>query len=153
VIAVQEPASIVALGAVFSQDTHPFPTDAVSRCWREEISAAGIDCFVVVDGLEVVGFGAVKGNEILHFGIALERWGTGLAGQAHDALLGVMRVGGVERAWLRVFTGNGRARAFYEKRGWHPTGERTTSTFEPHPELLHYERNIGPFQASEEPPQ
>lgn len=56
-----------------------------------------------------------------------------------------MRVRGVQRAWLRVFTGNRRGRRFYERLGWEPTGDRTRSSFPPYPELLRYEL---PAQAS-----
>jgi len=85
---------------------------------------------------------AIRGDELLHFGIALELWGSGLAVAAHDAVLERMRAAGVRRAWLRVFTGNGRGRAFYEKLGWRPSGERSRSTFAPYPELLRYERDL-----------
>ncbi len=61
---------------------------------------------------------------------------------AHDAVLERMRTNDVRRAWLRVFTANGRGRAFYEKLGWRWTGERSVSTFAPYPELLHYERDL-----------
>lgn len=60
-----------------------------------------------------------------------------------DAVLERMRSAGVTRAWLRVFTGNERARRFYERLGWTPNGERSRSTFAPCPELLQYERELG----------
>lgn len=142
VLAIEEPAAIAGLAAVFPQDDHPFPREVVARRWLEEIDTPGIDCFVVTTGDAAAGFAAVRDAELLHFGVALEHWGTGLAQEAHDALLDVMRRRGVTRAWLRVFTGNGRGRAFYEKLGWSPTGERTRSTFPPQPELLRYERDL-----------
>lgn len=135
---------MAGLAAVFSQDEHPFPRDDVARRWLEEIGTPGTDCFVVTAGVEAVGFAALRDDEFLHFGVAIEHWGTGLAQQAHDALLQQMRDRGVARAWLRVFTDNGRGRAFYEKLGWSPTGERTRSTFPPRPELLRYERDLRP---------
>lgn len=142
VVAVQEPASIAALGDVFPQAEYPFPRDEIGRRWREEVEAAGTDCFVILDHGDVVGFAATRGDELLHFGVTVGRWGTGLAGRAHDAVLETLRGRGHARAWLRVFTGNGRARAFYAKHGWQPTGDRTRSTFAPHPELLRYERDL-----------
>lgn len=142
VVAIQEPASVVSLASVFPQEAFPFPRDDVAQRWREEISTPGTDCYVVVNGGAVVGFAALRGDEILHLGIAIEHWRTGIAQQAHDALIGLMRGRGVARAWLRVFTGNGRGREFYERLGWRPTGERTRSTFAPNPELLRYERDI-----------
>lgn len=50
-----------------------------------------------------------------------------------------MRARGVQQAWLRVFTKNGRGRRFYEKRGWHATGDTTRSSYPPYVELLRYE--------------
>lgn len=142
VVSIQEPASIVGLASVFPQDEFPFPRQDVARRWREEIAEAGTECFVVLEEGAVVGFAAIRGEELLHFGIAIERWGSGIAQQAHDALIDAMRYHGVSRAWLRVFTGNARGRAFYEGLGWRPTGERTHSTFAPNPELLRYELDL-----------
>lgn len=142
VVAIQEPASVASLASVFPQEEFPFPRADVARRWREEINTPVIDCIVVVAAGAVVGFAAIHKDEVLHFGIAIEHWGTGLAHQAHDALIDLMRSRGVTRAWLRVFTGNSRGRAFYERLGWRPTGERTRSTFAPNPELLHYELDL-----------
>jgi len=142
VVAIQEPASVASLAFVFPQGAFPFPREDVARRWRHEINTPGIDCYVVVAADAVIGLAAIQKDEVLHFGIAIEYWGTGVAQQAHDALLGLMRSRGITRAWLRVFTGNGRGRAFYERLGWRPTGERTHSTFAPNPELLHYERDF-----------
>jgi RimJ/RimL family protein N-acetyltransferase len=140
VVAVQEPGAVLGLAEVFPQDAHPFPREEIAQRWRAEIADPRIDCYVVApeqDG--VAGFAAIRADEFLHFGIAVEHWGSGLAQQAHDAVLEVLRHRGVDRAWLRVFTDNRRGRRFYEKLGWSPTGERTRSSYAPFPELLTYE--------------
>jgi RimJ/RimL family protein N-acetyltransferase len=139
VLAVQEPASVVGLAEVFPQDTYPFPRDAIAGRWLEEIDAPGTDCYVVEVGGSVIGFAGIRADELLHFGIALEHWGSGAAQRAHDLLIDVMRRRGVRRAWLRVFTANARGRRFYEKLGWRATGERSRSSFPPYAELLGYE--------------
>jgi RimJ/RimL family protein N-acetyltransferase len=90
----------------------------------------------------VIGFAAIRMNEFMHFGIALEQWGTGAAQAAHDAVLDRMRAMKIASAWLRVFTGNERGRRFYERLRWAPTGERSHSTFPPYPELLRYELEL-----------
>lgn len=142
VLAVQEPGAVLGLSDVFPQDAHPFPRDEVARRWREEIEDPGVECSVVLlDGV-VVGFVAIRANELLHFGIAVEHWGSGVATGAHDAALAAIRRAGHDRARLRVFTDNGRGRRFYDKLGWRPTGVRTRSSFAPHPELLWYERAL-----------
>jgi RimJ/RimL family protein N-acetyltransferase len=142
VLEVQEPGAVHGLSEVFPQDAFPFPRDEVAQRWLEEIATPGIDCFVVLLDGTVVGFAAIRGHEFLHFGIAVEHWGTGIAESAHDAVLDRMRGRGVRRAWLKVFAGNGRGRRFYEKLGWEPTGDRTHSSFPPHPELLRYELGL-----------
>ena len=139
VVAVQEPGSIEALVDVFPQDEHPFPRAEVTRRWLEELAEPGTDCFVVEEDGAVVGFAAARDDELFHLGVAVERWGSGVARTAHDALLDLIRDRGVAVAWLRVFEGNARARRFYERLGWVATGERSRSTFPPCPVLLRYE--------------
>lgn len=78
----------------------------------------------------------------MHFGIAVEEWGSGLAVAAHDALLERMRTAGVERAWLRVYAANPRGRAFWGKLGWVETGERSRGPMPPHAELLTCVRDL-----------
>ena len=142
VVEVQAPAAIVGLAAVFPQEQHPFPRDEVAQRWLEEIATADIDCFVIVHGSVISGFAAVRGDELLHFGTALDHWGTGLAQRAHDELLDTMRSRGVPKACLRVFTDNGRGRSFYENLGWRATDQRSRSAYPPFPELLRYERSL-----------
>lgn len=148
VVAVQEPGAVAALVDVFPQAEHPFPREEVARRWVEEVADPRIDCWVVEEGAGddgvVVGFAAARGDELLHLGVALERWGTGVAQAAHDALLDRMRERGVALAWLRVFEGNARGRRFYERLGWAATGDRSRSTFPPYPVLLRYERALTP---------
>jgi RimJ/RimL family protein N-acetyltransferase len=142
VLDLQEPGAVRGLARVFPQDTYPFPRDEIAQRWLREINTPGVDCFVVLADTRVVGFAAIQDDEFLHFGIALERWGSGIAQTAHDAVLDVMRSRHVQLAWLRVFADNGRARRFYEKLGWTTTGESSRSSFAPYPELLRYERAI-----------
>jgi RimJ/RimL family protein N-acetyltransferase len=86
----------------------------------------------------VAGFAATRGNELLHFGTAVDLWGSGLASQAHDEVLDHLRAGGCTEGRLRVFEQNLRARRFYGRRGWVQTGERSRSGFAPYPSLLGY---------------
>lgn len=86
----------------------------------------------------VAGFAAIRGNEFLRFGTALGTWGGGLARRAHDEVLTHWVTQGYRDAWLTVFEENVRARRFYERSGWGPTGERSRSDFAPYPVLLTY---------------
>ncbi len=142
VIAVQEPGAVRGLAEVFPQDTYPFPRDEVAARWRQEIATPGIDCFVVLLDDTIAGFAAIRGDEFVHFGIAVGHWGGHVAQDAHDAVLDILRERGLRHVWLTVFTKNGRGRRFYEKLGWKPTGDRTRGTFAPYPELLRYERSL-----------
>lgn len=139
---LQRPGAVLGLAEVFPQDRYPFPRQVIERRWIAEIASPGIDCLAVVRAGAVVGFVAVREDEFLHFGIAVEHWGTGLARNAHDAVLDRMQAQGVERAWLRVFTGNRRGRRFYEKLGWLQSGHPSQSSFPPYAELLRYERDV-----------
>ena len=142
VLDVQEPGAVIGLAEVFPQDAYPFPREEIAARWRREIDAPDTDCYCVVLGEVVTGFAATRRDEFLHFGIAVDQWGSGLAAKAHDAVLDRLREQGLGRSWLTVFTGNRRGRRFYEKLGWQATGERTRSSFAPYPELLRYERTI-----------
>jgi RimJ/RimL family protein N-acetyltransferase len=143
VVAVQEEGAVAAFGHIFPQDAHPFPRAEVRQRWAYELSRSDVQCFVVEGPNRVVdGFVAISGNQLLHFGTAKSTWGSGLAGQAHDEVLDHLREQGHSRAWLSVLEQNGRARHFYERRGWVPTGRSIQSGFPPHPVLLGYERDL-----------
>ncbi len=51
-------------------------------------------------------------------------WRRGTGGALHDAGIAVWRAAGVTEGHLEVWDGNARAKAFYLRRGWEPTGER-----------------------------
>ena len=142
VLDAQEAGAVVGLAEVFPQAAYPFLRTVIAERWEEEIATPGIDCLVVSLRGAVVGFAAVREDEFLHFGIAIEHWGAGIAQLAHDAVLNRLRARGVHRVWLRVFTKNTRGRRFYERLGWIQTGQSSQSTFPPYAELLRYERDV-----------
>jgi RimJ/RimL family protein N-acetyltransferase len=142
VMDVQEPASIAGLSGVFPQDTHPFPRGVLAERWRAEIDDPAIDCFVILRDNRTAGFAALRRDEVMHFGVALEEWGSGLAVVAHEELLDRLRASGVVRPWLRVYAANPRGRAFWEKLGWVDTGERSRGPRPPHAELRTYTKQI-----------
>lgn len=142
---VQQTAAIAGLSHIFPQDSHPFPREIVMERWRVEIANPAVHAYVSTDESgAITGFAATKENELLHFGTAIQSWGTGLAQQLHDAVLHEMTNGLVDSAyvWLRVFEENRRARRFYEKLGWVEHGERTQTTFAPYPVLVEYRRSF-----------
>ena len=135
---MQEHGAVTGLSNVFPQDAFPFPRDVLRARWSDELRYPAIAAYVALspDG-RLVGFAARREDEVLHFGTAVETWGTGLAGWLHDALLATYPAE-LRRVRLRVFEGNRRARRFYEKRGWAATGAESHTSFPPHPTLLEY---------------
>lgn len=139
---VQQAGALAGLGHIFPQDRYPFPRAAVTARWRREIGDPDVCAYVwAAASGRILGFAATNRTELLHFGTAIDSWGSGLATRLHDAvleeMLGVVSPG-ASHLRLRVFEANRRARRFYEKLGWTVTGERSRTTFPPHPELLEY---------------
>lgn len=139
VVALQEPAAVAGLSAVFPQDRYPFPREHVAARWRDEITSPDVECFVIEAAGRVAGFAAVRGSEVLHFGTALDTWGSGLATAAHDEVVERLRARGVVRPVLHVYAANARGRRFWEKHGWRSTGDVVRGSSPPYAELLAYE--------------
>ncbi len=138
VVVVQERGAVAGLAAIFPQETHPFPRAAVLDRWRTELEAQDVAAYVAVDELgAVTGFAARRDDELLHFGTAVETWGSGRAAWLHDALLATYPPD-LRRLWLRVFRENRRARRFYERLGWVTTGRTSRSGSAPHPVLVEF---------------
>ena len=80
------------------------------------------DTTVAVVDTEVAGFVMVDDDEVEQVYVSSRHRGKGVA----DVLLAEaerqVRASGAERAWLAVAEGNARARAFYERMGWHDEG-------------------------------
>jgi len=137
-IDLQQAGAVSGMAAVFPQDRYPFPREAMLARWREELADPLIDIYVAVDDVgALIGFAAISGSELVHFGTAIRTWGHGMAGELLGVIVPRLRMTGAEPT-LRVFADNRRARRFYEKHGWRPTGVTSVSGFEPHPILLEY---------------
>jgi RimJ/RimL family protein N-acetyltransferase len=141
-IALQEAGGVTALGHIFPQDTNPFPREQVAARWRAEIADPHTDALAVDVRGRLQGFVALRGDELLHFGTAVESWGSGLADDAHDLALDRLARRGVETARLWVLAENARAVRLYERLGWRPTGAVGRSTSPPYPTLLGYELDL-----------
>jgi RimJ/RimL family protein N-acetyltransferase len=142
---VQHCGAVRALAHIFPQATYPFPRAEIKSRWAAEIADPDIEVYVIEhDAGQIAGFAAIRGNELLHFGTAVQTWGTGLAAAAHDQLIERLRASGSAHARLRVFTSNHRARRFYQKLGWRCTDRFSRTSFPPHPELVEYEFDLHP---------
>jgi RimJ/RimL family protein N-acetyltransferase len=139
---VQEDGSVRALSGIFPQDEYPFPRAELTARWAREIDDPAVRVLVILQDDQIAGFAALTHDQLLHFGTATRTWGSGLAMAAHDELVGLLD----DTAHLWVLAGNHRARRFYEKGGWKPTGRSVPDDFPPHPELMEYQRS--PAQAA-----
>jgi len=134
---LQERGAVAGLSRVFPQDRYPFPRAALRDRWERELEDPAVAAYVATDHERLAGFAARRGNEVLHFGTALETWGGGLATWLHGRLI-TTYPSDMSQLRLRVFAGNGRACRFYEKLGWRATGAESRTSFPPHPTLLEY---------------
>ena len=112
---------------VFPPDRYAYPDAAIRERWR---SFPGTVLLAEEDGVPV-GVAAVDGCWLHGFYVRPESWGTGVAGELHDAALAV--IGDCAETKLWVLEENHRARRFYEKRGWRPNGESRVVEYPPNP--------------------
>jgi GNAT superfamily N-acetyltransferase len=130
---IQAEASIAALAHVFPPDRYPYPFDAIRENWQRALAAD--DEHVIVAEVEdrPVGVAAAKADWLDGLYVVPDRWGTGVAAALHDRARELaVELGSVE--WnLWVLEHNGRARRFYERRGWRENGTTRVVPFPPHP--------------------
>jgi GNAT superfamily N-acetyltransferase len=123
--AIQEDASLAGLAHVYPPELYPFPREAVRERW---LTASEL---VFVEG--GLGFAAVAPPWLDALYVRPAAWGTGVAARLHDRAVAALREAGVERARLWVLDANGRARRFYERRGWRLDGSTRVVEFPPNP--------------------
>ena len=124
---LQRAASLAGFAHVFPPELHPFPDDAVRTRWRD---FAGAILLAERDG-RPVGLAAFEACWLHGLYVVPEEWGSGIAGELHDAATAAM----VDCAELRLWTleENHRARRFYERRGWRLNGETRVVPYPPGP--------------------
>jgi GNAT superfamily N-acetyltransferase len=82
---------------------------------------AGETTVAVVGGV-IAGFVIVVDDEVEQVFVSPPHRGTGVARQLISEAERQVRANGHSTAWLAVVAGNARARAFYERVGWHDGG-------------------------------
>jgi ribosomal protein S18 acetylase RimI-like enzyme len=118
-----------------------FPDDAPKPTHEELLSqwehwlgpdrALGRRAFAAFGGREIVGAvlagpdpaDADEGH-LSRLYVHPGQWGRGIGRQLYDAAVGHLREKGFPTATLWVLERNERARSWYERLGWRPTGER-----------------------------
>jgi GNAT superfamily N-acetyltransferase len=131
--AVQERASVAALGHIFPPDLYPYPRAAVRAHWIAAAADPAKRTLIALSEDEPVGAACVGEEWLEGLYVVPARWGTGLADELHDRALEVVRDLGSERCHLWVLEDNARARRFYERRGWRENGETRVVEFPPNP--------------------
>jgi GNAT superfamily N-acetyltransferase len=131
--AVQEVASVAALGHIFPPDLYPYPRSAVQAHWAASVADAAKRTLIALSDGGPVGAVCVYEEWLESLYVVPEQWGTGLAGELHDRALEVVRELGSKRCHLWVLEDNARARRFYERRGWRENGETRVVEFPPNP--------------------
>jgi GNAT superfamily N-acetyltransferase len=89
--------------------------------------------FVAESAGEPVGVAAARSGGLDGLYVVPEHWGTGVADRLHDAALDHCRSLGDGECRLWVLEENGRARRFYERRGWRLDGTTRVVPFPPNP--------------------
>lgn len=130
---LERASSQVALAHVFGPD-RPYPDDDVRARWQLVLEDPSVVTLLGWDAGEAVAFAAVDHVELRHFGVAPDRFGTGLADYLHTEVR--RRMPGGLQLW--VLEQNVRARHFYERNGWAPDGRTGTSEFPPYPVEVGY---------------
>jgi GNAT superfamily N-acetyltransferase len=114
---IQERASVAGLAHVFPPERYPYPREEIRGRW-EAMLTDGHRVLFAERGGETAGVVAVRVGWLDGLYVVPEAWGTGVAGELHDAALAYLRSSGETEARLWVLEANTRARRFYERGGW-----------------------------------
>ena len=129
---LEKAANLLALAHVFPPEVHPYPDQVVLDRWRDVLVDPAVTTLVAEDGDGLTAFAAFDGTTLLHLAVRPDHGGSGLAAMLMDV---------VPSRQLWCLRENHRARRFYERLGWRPTGREKPEPFVPHPVLLEYERD------------
>lgn len=133
-------ASVAGFQNVFPSDLK-FPDDAIRADWISALSDPDGETYIALDEDEAVGVVSVSHGVLQTLYVMPESWRQGVGSALHDLALERLRDANVQEARLWTLTENHRARAFYEKRGWSPTGRTRVVPFPPHPVDVEYARS------------
>jgi len=130
VFSIQREASVAGFGNVFPPARYPYPDEIVRDQLREQLEDPENVLLIDRDGR---GF-ALAGHHLLQrLFVRPAAWGTGVADELHAAALDALRELGTATASLWCLAENGRARRFYEQRGWRLNGDERVVPFPPYP--------------------
>jgi RimJ/RimL family protein N-acetyltransferase len=143
---LEREANLAGLGHVFPAERYPFPDADVLARWALVLDEPGVTVLVRDDAERGSGridvFAAYDDHSLRHLAVHPDRWGSGLASTAIDAVLRAMEQRGTAVAELWCLEENRRARRLYEYLGWRATRDRQPAPWPPHPTELRYTRLI-----------
>lgn len=126
--------AIAGYGHIFPAEALPPTIEEVLAQWEHWLGpdrAKGRRAFVAHSGAAVVGVvlagpdpAAPDLGHLARFYVTPNLWGGGIGRELYRAAMDHLRAAGFEAATLWVLERNERARSWYERLGWQPTGER-----------------------------
>ncbi len=140
--AIHKESAMTAYAEIFPPDRYQFPDERMRAHWEEAVRDDETDVLVAERSGTPVGFANVSPGWLRNLFLLPSEWGRGAGGALHDEAVALLRGHGTG-AQLWVLEANGRARTFYERRGWRDDGGRSRSDFPPHPVELRYALEVG----------
>jgi GNAT superfamily N-acetyltransferase len=137
-------ASLAGFAHVFPPELYDYPADAIRADWVAALADPDAETYLAFEGDLPVGVVSVSDGTMQTLYVLPELWGMGVGSALHDAALERLRALGVREARLWTLVENGRARAFYERRGWRLTGRTRVVPFPPRPIDVEYARSTDP---------
>ena len=115
---------VFAYAGLFPSDAPPPTEESLGRDWHRAFADPSFRSFLAEDRSGALGGVAVRADPVLvgcgelyRLHVLPEHWGSGLGAALHDVARAMLRRR-FSQAGLWVLAGNGRARRFYEGRGW-----------------------------------
>ena len=132
-LGLQKAAAVAAFAHIFPPEKYPFPDDAVLERWQTALADSEVEVVVAELDRCAVGLAAVRPEWLDGLYVTPDAWGTGVGARLHDHAVMRVRERGCTRCHLWVLEDNGRARRFYEHRGWQLNGKTRIVPFPPEP--------------------
>jgi GNAT superfamily N-acetyltransferase len=131
---IHRAAAIARFSNVFPQKRHPFPTDAVRARWQAFFDDRDNHALLAEEEEgRAIGMAAIMPGWLDALYVLPEEWGKGVGSRLYDEAVERLRAFGSAEARLWVLERNGRARSFYEDRGWRLDGRRRSVPSPPFP--------------------
>ncbi|MGH2933445.1 MAG: GNAT family N-acetyltransferase [Gaiellaceae bacterium] len=128
-LAIQKDSSLAGFAHIYPPTRYPYPDEGVREQTLQTLADGAV---ALIDDAEE-GFALVTEGWLQKLYVRPVAWGSGVAGELHDAALAELRMLGGSEAQLWTLEHNERARRFYEKRGWQLNGRTRVVPFPPNP--------------------